>query len=409
MSAPMLRNFSSKFVSDESLRLVLDTFRENKIRFLFIALGMMVGTACVILVVTIGMTGKQYAVRQIESIGTNMIDAEYQSGGEDSNPDRLTIDDLYAVRQKVMGLTAASPVLQVDNRIPIGQGKERDIRILGVFPEYRSLRNLRVLSGRFFDANDEQVRNKTAVLQQKLAQQLYGSASSATGNIINLNALPFTVIGTFEERVDTFGQSEVTENSVLIPYSVARYFSDNPDVEQIYFSATDASAVVPATKQIREVIQARHRPESSYIVQNLTSLIGLANRTGNALTLVLLLIAAVTLLVSGIGIMNIMLATVNSRIPEIGMRKALGATTAHIRRQFLAEAVLISLIGGFGGTAIGLLLPFSVRFLTHYRIPISGFSALIAVLISGIVGMIFGTLPATRAARMDPVQSLRHE
>jgi putative ABC transport system permease protein len=409
MSAPMLRNFSSKFVSDESLRLVLDTFRENKIRFLFIALGMMVGTACVILVVTIGMTGKQYAVRQIESIGTNMIDAEYQSGGEDSNPDRLTIDDLYAVRQKVMGLTAASPVLQVDNRIPIGQGKERDIRILGVFPEYRSLRNLRVLSGRFFDANDEQVRNKTAVLQQKLAQQLYGSASSATGNIIKLNALPFTVIGTFEERVDTFGQSEVTENSVLIPYSVARYFSDNPDVEQIYFSATDASAVVPATKQIREVIQARHRPESSYIVQNLTSLIGLANRTGNALTLVLLLIAAVTLLVSGIGIMNIMLATVNSRIPEIGMRKALGATTAHIRRQFLAEAVLISLIGGFGGTAIGLLLPFSVRFLTHYRIPISGFSALIAVLISGIVGMIFGTLPATRAARMDPVQSLRHE
>jgi putative ABC transport system permease protein len=409
MSAPMLRNFSSKFVSDESLRLVLDTFRENKIRFLFIALGMMVGTACVILVVTIGMTGKQYAVRQIESIGTNMIDAEYQSGGEDSNPDRLTIDDLYAVRQKVMGLTAASPVLQVDNRIPIGQGKERDIRILGVFPEYRSLRNLRVLSGRFFDANDEQVRNKTAVLQQKLAQQLYGSASSATGNIIKLNALPFTVIGTFEERVDTFGQSEVTENSVLIPYSVARYFSDNPDVEQIYFSATDASAVVPATKQIREVIQARHRPESSYIVQNLTSLIGLANRTGNALTLVLLLIAAVTLLVSGIGIMNIMLATVNSRIPEIGMRKALGATTAHIRRQFLAEAVLISLIGGFGGTVIGLLLPFSVRFLTHYRIPISGFSALIAVLISGIVGMIFGTLPATRAARMDPVQSLRHE
>jgi putative ABC transport system permease protein len=409
MSAPMLRNFSSKFVSDESLRLVLDTFRENKIRFLFIALGMMVGTACVILVVTIGMTGKQYAVRQIESIGTNMIDAEYQSGGEDSNPDRLTIDDLYAVRQKVMGLTAASPVLQVDNRIPIGQGKERDIRILGVFPEYRSLRNLRVLSGRFFDANDEQVRNKTAVLQQKLAQQLYGSASSATGNIIKLNALPFTVIGTFEERVDTFGQSEVTENSVLIPYSVARYFSDNPDVEQIYFSATDASAVVPATKQIREVIQARHRPESSYIVQNLTSLISLANRTGNALTLVLLLIAAVTLLVSGIGIMNIMLATVNSRIPEIGMRKALGATTAHIRRQFLAEAVLISLIGGFGGTVIGLLLPFSVRFLTHYRIPISGFSALIAVLISGIVGMIFGTLPATRAARMDPVQSLRHE
>lgn len=364
MSASARRMFGSKLADSESLRVVLDTFRENKIRFLFIALGMMVGTACVILVVTIGMTGKQYAVRQIESIGTNMIDAEYQSGGEDSNPDRLTIDDLYAIRQKVMGLTAASPVLQVDNRIPIGQGKEQEIRILGVFPEYRSLRNLRLLSGRFFDSNDEQVRNKVAVLQRKLAQQLYGSGSSATDNIVQLNGLPFTVIGTFEERVDTFGQSEVTENSVLIPYSVARYFSDTPDVAQIYFSASDASAVVPATKQIRQVIQSRHRPESSYIVQNLTSLITLANRTGNALTLVLLLIAAVTLLVSGIGIMNIMLATVNSRIPEIGIHKALGATTAHIRRQFLTEAVLISLIGGFGGTVIGLLVPFSVRFLT---------------------------------------------
>jgi putative ABC transport system permease protein len=398
----------SEFLAAESLNLVLDTFRENKIRFLLIALGMMVGTACVIVVVTIGMTGKQYAVRQIESIGTNMIDVEYQSGGEDTSPDRLTISDLDAIRQQVVGLTAASPVLQLNNRIPTGKGKEQEIRVLGVFPEYHGLRNLSLLSGRSFDRTDEQARNKVAELQQTLAHKLYGS-SQAVGHTIKLNGLPFTVIGTFEERVDTFGQSEVTENSILIPYSVARYFTDSPDVEQIYFAASDASVVVPATRQIRKVIQSRHRPESSYLVQNLAALVTLANRTGNALTLVLLLIAAVTLIVSGIGIMNIMLATVNSRIPEIGIRKALGATTSHIRRQFLTEAVLISLVGGISGTAIGLVVPFSVRFLTHYRVPVSGLSAVIAVVVSGLVGMVFGTIPATRAARMDPVQSLRHE
>jgi putative ABC transport system permease protein len=403
------RSPGSEVVDVETLRLVFDTFRQNKTRFVLIALGMMVGTACVILVFTIGLTGRQYAVRQIESIGTNMIDAEYQSGGEDTNPDRLTLEDLNAVRQQVIGVTAGSPVLQLDSHIPIGEGKELEIRVLGVFPEYQSLRNLRLLSGRFFDASDEQAHNKVAVVQQKLVQKLYGSRSQLPGQLIKLNGLPFTVIGSFEERVDTFGQSEVTENTVVVPYSVARYFADTQGVEQIYFSANDPSSVAVATQQIRQVIQSRHRPESSYVVQNLTSLITLANRTGDALTLVLLLIASVTLLVSGIGIMNIMLATVNSRIPEIGIRRALGATTTHIRRQFLTEAVLISLVGGLSGTAVGLLLPFSARFLTHYRLPVSGFSAILAVLVSAFVGLLFGTLPATRAARMDPVQSLRRE
>ena len=157
------------------------------------------------------------------------------------------------------------------------------------------------------------------------------------------------------------------------------------------------------------MIQSRHRPESNYIVQNLTELVTVADRTANALTLVLLLVAAVTLLVSGIGIMNIMLATVTSRIREIGIRKAIGATNAEIRFQFLAEAILISLIGGLGGVVIGLLLPYSVRFLTEYRIPISGLSAIVAIVVSSLVGIIFGTMPAARAAKLDPVESLRYE
>jgi putative ABC transport system permease protein len=195
----------------------------------------------------------------------------------------------------------------------------------------------------------------------------------------------------------------------VIPYTVSRYFTDTPTVRQIYFSVADPSMVAPATDQIKSVIQSRHRPESVYNVQNLTQLVAVAEKTANALTVVLLLVAAITLLVSGIGIMNIMLATVSARIREIGIRKAIGATNREIRFQFLSEAILISLIGGFVGVIIGLALPFSVRFLTEYRIPISGLSAIVAIVVSSLVGVLFGTVPATRAAKLDPVESLRYE
>jgi putative ABC transport system permease protein len=399
-----------KLVLGESFGFAYDTFCSNKVRSSLTALGMVIGTASLILVVTIGMTGKQYVLNQIQSIGVNMIDAEYE-GGEQTKvaPDLLTIDDMHAVLLRVPGIVAASPVVPLDDRIPVGGGKERDLRILGVFPEYSSVRNLVVVSGRFFDAVDEQAHNKVGVIQQKLAEQLYGSVDGAIGKVVKVKGLPFTVIGAFRERVDTFGQSEVTNNSMVIPYSVSRYFTDSPSVRQLYFSASDPSIVVPVTEQIHQVLQSRHRPESNYVVQNLTELVTVAERTANALTLVLLLVATVTLLVSGIGIMNIMLATVTSRIHEVGIRKAVGATNAEIRFQFLLEAILISLIGGLGGIVVGLALPFSVRFFTEYRIPISGLSAIVAIVVSSIVGILFGTMPATRAAKLDPVESLRHE
>jgi putative ABC transport system permease protein len=180
-------------------------------------------------------------------------------------------------------------------------------------------------------------------------------------------------------------------------------------VKQIFFSMADSSDVERGSEQIRRVIQSRHRPESVYHVENLTQLLDVAGKTANALTAVLLLVAAVTLIVSGVGIMNIMLATVSSRIREIGVRKAVGATNREIRFQFMAEAMFISISGGIVGIIIGLALPFSVRFLTSFRIPISGLSAIIAIVVSTLVGVLFGTVPATRAAQLDPVESLRWE
>ncbi|MCU1309406.1 MAG: efflux pump, inner rane subunit [Candidatus Angelobacter sp.] len=395
----------------EIASLAIDSFRSAKVRFMLTALGMVIGTASLILVVTIGMTGKQYIMNQIQAIGANMIYAYYEGGGNAAistvQQDLLTVDDMRAVRQQVPGIQAASPMLEIHDRISIGGGKERDILVLGVDPDYKTVRNLLILNGRFFDDQDSQARNKVALVTPSFAKKAFGG--NAIGKTVKVKDLAFVVIGVFKERVETFGQSEIAEDTILIPYSVGRYFTSTDAVTQLFFSVADAGNVSDATEQVRHVLQSRHRPESSFKVENLTQLIAVAGKTANALTLVLFLISLVTLIVSGVGIMNIMLANVRSRIREIGIRKAVGATNREIRLQFLTEAVFISLSGGLVGTLIGLAIPFSVRFLTDYRIPISGLSAIIAILVASLVGIIFGTVPAARAAEMDPVTSLHYE
>jgi len=399
-----------KLALGEILAFSYDTFRSNKVRFCLTALGMVIGTAALILVVTIGLSGRQYVLNQIQAIGANMISAEYSNAGVRIGTfDPLTVDDVRVVREQVPSIVAASPFLAVNDRTGIGNGKQQDILVLGAFPDYKIVRNLQVLSGRFFDEEDEQARNKVGVITEKLAQKLYGSTDAAVGKETKIIGLPFTIVGTFKEGVQTFGQSEVEDNTVVIPYTVSRFFTSSPAVKEIYFSTADSSQVVAATDEVRRVIQARHRPESVYNVANLTDLLAVADRSATALTLVLMLVAAVVLLVSGIGIMNIMLSTVSSRIREIGIRKALGATNREIRYQFLSEAMLISLVGGIIGIVIGLAIPFSVRFFTDFHVPISGWSAIVAIFVSTLVGIIFGTVPATRAAQLDPVESLRYE
>ncbi|PYX47558.1 MAG: ABC transporter permease [Acidobacteria bacterium] len=410
LSVSTQRRFTIGF--SEILNFAYDAFCSNKLQFSLTALAMAVGTASVILVATIGLTGKQYILRQLQSIGTNMIYADYQGGAQriESTPDPMTVEDVKAVREQVPAVVAASPTVALGDRISIGAGKQSDILVLGVDPDYMKVRNLKILAGRFFDSEDSAGRNKVAVITEKLAQKLYGSVPTSVGRVIKLSGgLPFTIVGVFKESVDTFGQSDIQEDTMLIPYTVSRFFVPTAAVYQIYFSVATAQDVLPATDAIKKVLQSRHRPESVYSVQNLTQLLTVAGRVADALTLILMLVAFVTLLVSGIGIMNIMLATVTSRIREIGIRKAIGATNRAIQFQFLAEAILISLAGGFVGTLAGLCIPVSVRLFTDYHLPISGLSAIIAIVVSSIVGIIFGTVPATRASQLDPVESLRYE
>jgi putative ABC transport system permease protein len=398
----------------EILKLALDSFRASKLRFALTALGMVIGTASVILVVTIGLTGKQFILNEIQKIGTNEVEVEYAGGGSTTSGrvlynDPLTRDDEKAVVTQVPSVIASSPVLETHDRISFGGGVVKDTLVLGVSPQYKDVRNLIVLAGRFLDDQDENAHIKCAVVTVPFAQQMFGSADAATGQTFQILGIPFTIVGTFKESVDTFGQTEISDETILIPYSVARLFNGTNNVKQLYFTVRSMEEVPDATNEIKRVISSRHKPNSVYRAQNLKELLTTAATIANALTAVLVLVAAVTLAVGGVGIMNIMLATVRSRIREIGIRKALGATYREIQLQFLAEAVLISLAGGVVGVLVGLTLPLSIRFFTDYALPISASSVVIALAAAMIVGVVFGTVPATRAAQMDPVESLKYE
>ena len=295
------------------------------------------------------------------------------------------------------------------NRLSFPGGTQKDTTVLGVSPQYQNIRNLVVTEGRFFDNTDDSTHIKCAVVTTIFARERYGTDDAAIGQTFEILGIPFTIIGVFKESVSDFGQSEITDDTVLIPYSVARYFIGTENVSQIYFSMQSMNQVPDAARQILRVVKSRHRPDSVYKVQTLTDLLITAAQIANALTAVLVLVAAVTLAVGGVGIMNIMLANVRSRIREIGIRKALGATYREIKLQFLTEAVLISLTGGVVGSIVGLAIPLSIRMFTDYALPFSWLSVLIALAAATLVGVVFGTVPATRAAQMDPVEALKYE
>ncbi|MGH9566485.1 MAG: ABC transporter permease, partial [Candidatus Angelobacter sp.] len=295
---PLVETARNTMLFSEILSIAVDSFRASKVRFALTALGMVIGTASLIVVVTIGLTGKQYVMNQIQAIGANLIYVDYEAGGNASvstgrGNDYLTVEDMHAVQQEVPGIQAASPMLELHDRLAIGGGKERDILVLGVSPQYSTVRNLEILSGRFFDEEDSMSGAHAAVMTQQLAQRMFGSQQAAVGRDLKILGLPFVVIGTFRERVETFGQSEIASDTILIPYRVGRYFSGNETVKQLFFSVSDAGDVPRATQMIQQIIQSRHKPESVYRVQNLTQLLQVASKTANALTMVLLAVALV--------------------------------------------------------------------------------------------------------------------
>jgi putative ABC transport system permease protein len=398
----------------EALRFSWQALQANKFRAFLTALGLVIGNASVILVVTISLTSRDYILDQIQRIGSNLIYAQYEAGnnitGSAASADYVKIADVDAVRNQLGSrIVAATGVMNSFDRIRI-QGGEEDVAIIGSDQYYPQVRNLDLLAGRFFDVSDVSQRRRVALLMERLARRLFGNPSAAVGQTIKLHGLQFTVIGAFREKTESFGLSELSGENVLIPITVLRYFAPVERIDPLYVQARSAAEVPAITGLVKSILESRHRPGAKYRVDNLAAILDAARRIATVLTVVLMLVSALALIISGIGIMNIMLVTVTERTREIGLRMAVGASRREVLIQFLIESVMISLVGGTIGIVLGLALPLSVRLFTNQvNVPISPISVIVAFGVSFAVGVGFGLLPARRASQLNPTEALRYE
>jgi putative ABC transport system permease protein len=394
----------------ETVSVAIDALRANKVRAMLTSLGVIIGSASIVLVVTVALTSKKFVLSQIESVGSNLVWVEMVQRQDRPQPlsYELTLEDLEAVK-------AIPNVIEVagTRELPmtlVVRGVERPVNLVGVTEGYQTIRRLLILRGRYFDASDMEMRSKVCLITTQLSDRVFGQ-ENPVGRSIRLGELTFTVIGVFRERVETFGLSDIQENSVIIPFTLMKYYTGMEVVRLLDAQAAKAEDVASVDRQVGQLLRSRHPAEAEYKVQTLTAILGAARSISLALTIVLIVIAFIALLISGIGIMNIMLVTVQERTREIGIRKAIGAAPREIMYQFLVESIVISGGGAVIGILIGIAIPVATQFFLpgNLRVPVSPLSVIVAFVVSCSTGLFFGYLPASEAARLEPVESLRYE
>jgi putative ABC transport system permease protein len=400
----------------ETWRLAMDSLRSNKLRAALTMLGVIIGSACIVLVVTVALAGRKFIIGQIEAIGSNVVYAQVLSsnvGGSPPLADQITLGDMDAVKRQIPQVVAAAGTNDIRMNVVYGS-HARPVSVIGVTQDFDRIRNLLILRGRYFDDGDFLSSSKVCVITEHLAKAVF-PFDDPVGRTIHVGELAFTVIGVFRERVQTFGQSEIVDDSVLVPFPLIKYYTGQSYIKTFYAQADNPQDVSLVTDEVAEVLKSRHRPGATYDVRNLTSFLQAARYISLALTIVLLLVAMIALVISGIGIMNIMLVSVTERTREIGIRKAIGARRQEILYQFLMEATLISGSGALVGIAIAILIPSFITAIVSLlpvqgiEIPISWLSVVLAFLVSCSTGILFGYLPASKAANLLPVESLHYE
>ena len=305
-------------------------------------------------------------------------------------------------------MSEVAGIYDVSGASVVIDGKVHPVALIGVTVGYQTVRNLRILQGRFFDQST--CRRKAALLSQGLANRFH---RDMIGTVVRVGDLHFTVIGTFRERVATFGQSEISTDSILIPFPLMKLYAGKDYLRTLYVRTDSPQSVLTVTDEVRRMLEARHRRGVAYNVENLSAILDTARNISRALTAVLIIVGCIALLVSGVGIMNIMFVTVTERTREIGLRKAVGARRSEILYQFLLEALLIS----GSGALLGILIPICVKYIVEplvpaeygIHIPISYLSIVISFVVSCGTGLLFGYLPASKASRLQPIESLHYE
>jgi len=397
-------------INGETWDVAIDALLANKIKTALTLLGVAVGSACIVLVVTVSLLSRNYVLAQIEGVGSNIVYA-YPPGNQLSRPtaDEISRADLAAA-QLLPHVTEVAGTYDYGNSTMVVNGQEKPVTLVGVTEHFQQIRNLLILQGRFFDNMDIQTGAKGCLVTQHLADKLSGNV---IGKTIRVGDLRFTIIGVFLERVSTFGESGIAEDSVLIPFSLIRYYKGDDYVRILYAQADSPQMVPLVTREVQTMLRSRHRLGAVYKVENLSAMLDAARHISRALMATLIAVAGIAMLISGIGIMNIMLVTVTERTPEIGLRKALGAKRREILYQFLIEGLLISGIGAVLGVSIVVSTKLVVQPLlaAEYNIflPISLVSLLLSFIMSCTTGVVFSFLPANRASKLEPTKSLHWE
>jgi putative ABC transport system permease protein len=398
----------------ETMRLAKDALMSNKMRSVLTMLGVIIGVASVIMLVAIGAGARTYIHQELGNLGTNIlivVPGKTSTKGGFHPPTASTIrklvyDDAIILKRRSRHIADAVPIILGSSKVKY-QNQSRDNNVVGCTETYFEMRNLAVESGRFLSSSDVDSKRKVCILGRTVKRGLFGDRN-ALGAVVSIGDGKYRVIGVMEKKGVTLGID--FDDIVFIPTTTAQELFDTDSLFNMTIKIKTAAEIQPAIEEIRQILMKRHANKEDFTVMSQDEMLGVMNKVLGIMTAVLAGIAAISLLVGGIGIMNIMLVSVRERTREIGIRKALGAKNRDILVQFLAESVTLSLFGGIGGVLFGGLVAVGLPlFLPYLPMQISWWSVILAFFFSASVGVFFGVYPARKASLYDPIIALRYE
>lgn len=400
------------------IKIAYRTLRRNKLRSFLTMLGIIIGVASVIAMLAIGQGSKKNIQASVESLGSNtimLIPGAFTQGGvhlEAGSANSLRKEDAEAIAARCDLVQYVSPIVFKGVQVISGSQNWRTV-IYGVFNDYFSIRNLEVKDGVEFSINDERTASKVCVIGETVITKLFSQSILPIGQTIRINNIPFKIIGVLEKKgQNSFGQDQ--DDIIIAPFStVQKRMLSTTNVNSIYSSAISQEQIEDASDEISSLIRERHKlapsDEDDFTVRTQQDIANIFGAVSKVMTILLASIASISLLVGGIGIMNIMLVSVTERTREIGIRLAVGAKSRDILIQFMIESVFISFIGGFFGLCLGILISSLVAKFGGWPISITLFSVVLAFSFSSLVGIFFGWYPARKASNLNPIEALRYE